>query len=372
VSSLEWGSWGTGVGQCQYPEALDTDASGAVYLGETGRIQKFDADGNHLMTIPTGEGVLDLSLAPDGTIFTYGFSLQMKRYSAAGVFLGTFGPAFILMVGLDVAQNGDVYAGSPAGVSPGIRRYSNTGVLLGSWGSLGTGNGQFGTNDVFPRVGPGGDVYALDYGNLRVQKFTSTGVFLTKWGGPGSGDGQFTDPRDLAVDAEGNVYVAERGAGVTGLRVQKFDSEGNFLTAWGSHGQCQGCFDGLRAVAVHGTQAIYTAEGQSGYSRIQKFTMPTVSVPREGVTAEGFAPPFPNPGHGDVRLAVTLESGAIVDIAVHDVTGRVVARPVSAASWGPGHRTHVWTPEDLPAGLYHVRVRVGRVERVRKLVWLGH
>ena len=33
--------------------------------------------------------------------------------------------------------------------------------------------------------------------------------FVTKWGSNGSGAGQFTEPRDIAVDAEGTVYVAD-------------------------------------------------------------------------------------------------------------------------------------------------------------------
>jgi hypothetical protein len=35
------------------------------------------------------------------------------------------------------------------------------------------------------------NVYILDGGNNRIQKFTSDGKFITKWGSQGSGDGQF-------------------------------------------------------------------------------------------------------------------------------------------------------------------------------------
>ena len=63
-----------------------------------------------------------------------------------------------------------------------------------------------------------------------MQKFDSEGNFITKWGTPGSGDGQFTRPGDIAVDSEGNTYVTDQGNN----RVQKFDSEGNFITKWGS------------------------------------------------------------------------------------------------------------------------------------------
>lgn len=46
-----------------------------------------------------------------------------------------------------------------------------------------------------------------------------TYVFVTKWGGSGSDPGQFNRPVDVAVDASGNVYVADRG----NARIQKFN-----------------------------------------------------------------------------------------------------------------------------------------------------
>ncbi|MDO8873564.1 MAG: SBBP repeat-containing protein [Methanoregula sp.] len=58
-----------------------------------------------------------------------------------------------------------------------------------------------------------------------MQKFSSTGTFLTKWGSRGIGDGQFSNPRGVAVDSSGNVYVSE----FDNNRIQKFSSTGTFL-----------------------------------------------------------------------------------------------------------------------------------------------
>ena len=56
------------------------------------------------------------------------------------------------------------------------------------------------------------NVYVSDFGeNNRIQKFDSNGNFLTKWGSTGSGDGQFEEPTSIALDTSGNVYVVERG-----------------------------------------------------------------------------------------------------------------------------------------------------------------
>jgi hypothetical protein len=67
-------------------------------------------------------------------------------------------------------------------------------------------------------VDTSGNVYVADTNNDRIQKFTSDGTFLTTWGSEGSGDGQFDWPSGVAVDASGNVYVADRGND----RIQKF------------------------------------------------------------------------------------------------------------------------------------------------------
>lgn len=45
----------------------------------------------------------------------------------------------------------------------------------------------------------------------QVQVFDADGQFLTKWGSKGGDDGQFTTPEGIAVDAAGNVYVADTG-----------------------------------------------------------------------------------------------------------------------------------------------------------------
>ena len=92
-----------------------------------------------------------------------------------------------------------------------------------------------------------------DTGNNRIQVFDSNGNFITKWGslchlsiGKGcvdpDGNGQFRDPEGVAVDTQGRVYVADTGNN----RIQVFDAAGNFITKWGSACRLrtgEGCVD---------------------------------------------------------------------------------------------------------------------------------
>ena len=71
-----------------------------------------------------------------------------------------------------------------------------------------------------------GNTYISDgYINSRVAKVDKGGNWLKSWGEPGGQPGQFNTPHSIAVDAQNNVYVADRG----NRRIQVFDGEGKFL-----------------------------------------------------------------------------------------------------------------------------------------------
>ncbi|HEV3038022.1 MAG TPA: peptidyl-alpha-hydroxyglycine alpha-amidating lyase family protein [Candidatus Angelobacter sp.] len=71
-----------------------------------------------------------------------------------------------------------------------------------------------------------GNAYISDgYINTRIAKVDKDGNWLKSWGEPGDKPGQFNTPHSIAVDAQGNVYVADRG----NRRIQVFDGDGKFL-----------------------------------------------------------------------------------------------------------------------------------------------
>ena len=115
-----------------------------------------------------------------------------------------------------------------------------------------------------------GNLYVMDTNNFRVQKFDSEGNFLLMWGSEGRGEGQFGDilnPREgrLAVDTQGNIYVID----LKNVRVEKFDDNGNYLTQWGAKGNGEGQFIEPFDIAIDQQNNVYVSD--IGSNTVQKF-----------------------------------------------------------------------------------------------------
>ena len=54
-----------------------------------------------------------------------------------------------------------------------------------------------------------GELNSTHVNNHRVSVLTSEGQFLRSFGTKGAGPGQFNDPRGIAMDKDGLVYVSE-------------------------------------------------------------------------------------------------------------------------------------------------------------------
>jgi hypothetical protein len=96
----------------------------------------------------------------------------------------------------------------------------------------------------------------------------------------------------------------------------------------------------------------------------------TTAVPVANESRFEFSGPEPNPASGAIRFSLALDQGAAVRVAVYDLAGHEVARPI-ADEWLAGRVTRSWRPDGLESGIYWVSAQLGARREVRKLVWLG-
>ncbi len=231
VFERKWGSSGSEDGLFNMPRGAAVDSDGNVYVADTNnhRIQKFDSLGKFLGWWGLNDDGNTGWHKPDsGTVGDYG--------SENGAFRSPWGVA--------VDSDNNVYVADTS--NHRIQKFDSDGGFIMKLGSFGTGDGELWLPyDV--AVDADGYIYVVDSFNHRIQKFGSDGDFkgwiglnnlgVAGWHEPGtdtrgvsgSGDGQFYFPRGIAVDSDGNVYVAD----TNNHRIQKYDAFGVFLGWWG-------------------------------------------------------------------------------------------------------------------------------------------
>ena len=154
---------------------------------------------------------------------------------------------------------------------------------------------------------PDGTFFVSDgYGNTRVAKFDRNGKFLMSWGTRGTGNGEFNTPHSITIDRNRRVYVSDRANNRIQVfdengkyldqfqritqpyhirisddqflwafsgpldRLMKYDLQGHLLYAWGTHGTTPGLFWAVHEFSVDSDGNFYTAEVFGG--RSQKFS----------------------------------------------------------------------------------------------------
>ena len=158
---------------------------------------------------------------------------------------------------------------------------------IGTDGQSGTGQDEFNKpTDV--AIGANGDIYISDgYANSRVKRLKSDGSFLMVWGGSGKGPGDFNMPHNIAIDDTGRIYVADRG----NSRVQIFDSNGKFLDVWEHIGRPMGLY-------IDDNQKIYVTDGE--FNRV--FILNT-----KGQILTMFGETGKNPGQFDMPHSIFVD-----------------------------------------------------------------
>jgi DNA-binding beta-propeller fold protein YncE len=189
VTAFE-GGHGNGRGQFDSPRGIATDSAGNIFIADTGngRVEKFSPTGTFLSIIGTkGSGHGQLA-DPNG---------------------------------IAIDRSGNIYV-AEIGSKHCVQKLGPDGAFVAAWAP-----GLYGPRRI--AIGSDDSIYVVDSGRNRIVKFSPDGQVLASWGSEGSGDGQFVGLSSVAVDSTTNkVYVADS----LNKRIQIFDSDGKFLTKW--------------------------------------------------------------------------------------------------------------------------------------------
>lgn len=275
--------YGSGDGMMNGPAGIALDSSGNLYVTDAGnhRIQKFSSSGaflgwiGNIATSPTGgaagcsgaavgtvtpgwctggtstsgagDGMMDFptGLAADSTGSLYVIDLlnyRIEKFNSSGIFQGWIG---------SIATPP---TGGAAGCNGAANGTTTPGWCTGGVAAIGGLDGQGGLNG--PEgiaIDSSGNLYVADSTNRRVIKYDSSGAFQgwigavvgtpsggaagcttaftvtpgwcrggTPWSG--AGDGMYMEPRGVAVDSSGNLYVSDTSS----HRISKINSSGAF------------------------------------------------------------------------------------------------------------------------------------------------
>ena len=259
------------------PYGIAADARGRIYTADTELKSIFVIDAQ-ARTVERLQGssrtplVMPVGVAVDAEdrLFVSDADLHsVVCFSASGQPVAVFGTASLGRPGgiaLDKNRNRLYVADAKAGRiavfdtvtfklagyfgSPGVPGHRDNGTFLGP------------TNVAVDRQG---NIYVADTLNYRVQILDPSGKFVRAFGAQGDRPGEFIRPKGIAVDSEGHVYVADAEFN----NFQILTPEGQPLLAVGSLGTDPGQFALVAGLFIDAQDRIYTTEMFHG--RIQVF-----------------------------------------------------------------------------------------------------
>ncbi len=271
-----WSPWGIAINS--YDQVVIADL-GSVSIKTFNQPATFNPEGfaSTLTNLTCGTTYHYRSFATNGDGTSYGndVSFTTDACSSTGLEVATLSSSNISSSAATLHGSITSTGGSPL-ISRGIQygKTTNYGSMLSepatsqlqfeqSISEWGDQDGQLQSPHI--AIAPTGDIYTVEWYNTRVQKLDANGNHLLTWGSPGSGPGQFGDLREIAVDTNGYVYVVD----ALNHRIQKFDSNGNFIAIIGIYGSGNGQFSTPYSIAFDEANNMYVAD--SGNNRIQKF-----------------------------------------------------------------------------------------------------
>ncbi len=208
-----FGGSGIGDGEFRNPYGIAFDPSGEAYICdyEGARVQKFTSGGAFLLSWPIPSTRSDhVAVDAAGDVYVTGFNdASVHKYTPAGVPLLSWASNGGSTTAGIVEANGTINV--VQWDAPVVEQFMTDGTFLGAF-SAGTLNGT----DI--EVDAGSQLWVADYGNNQLRIFTANGVPVDTYGSLGSGPGEFSGLIGLALGPDGSVYVADE----MNRRVQRF------------------------------------------------------------------------------------------------------------------------------------------------------
>lgn len=170
-NEIVFGGPGLTDGKFNAPMAVDFDRSGNIIVGDSTRIQVFSSSGAFIKkwTTPSGTN--------DGQI-NYPTSIAVNKVGHV-VVSGTNGVQIFDANGTFLVKL----------VAPQGGAFSNANVAIDN-------NGV-------------GQIVVSDVNNSKMHLYDSGGTYISSFGSFGTGDGNFNQPNGVSIDNQGNVYVCD-------------------------------------------------------------------------------------------------------------------------------------------------------------------
>ena len=226
-----FGVRGSAPGQFTFPRAVAIDCDGNLLVSGSGCIQKFSPQGDFLASVGTkGSKPLQLKHSID-------ISINPKNKKVY------------------VCENLDHR----------VQILNSDFTFSSSFGSLGSGNGQFN----YPwgvTAHSSGCVYVGDSLNNCVKVFTEEGQFLRKFAIRKGRDRELSRPTTIAINSNDTVYVTDSG---NNHNISMFTCQGQFMGSFGSRGTAPGQFRDPRGIAVDRDGLVYVSDLEN--KRVQIF-----------------------------------------------------------------------------------------------------
>lgn len=226
-------SKGSLIGTLKEPEGITVLADGDLYVADTGndRVEEFNGTGGYLAqygSAGAGNGQLEhpggvaLDSSGDMYVVDTGNDRVQKWGGSSTTGLN------LVHATIYEPQTGNVMETRSPSAGPVQAEGSYTYTFKAAYGKSGSGNGQFSE----PRgvaVAANGDVYVADTKNNRVQELSPSGEYLMQFGSS-EGSGKLKEPQGVAVAPNGDVYVADTG----GECVKVFGEKGEYIRQFAS------------------------------------------------------------------------------------------------------------------------------------------